>query len=151
MMNRNITNLGMVQLIWIPRCKLISICWGLRTRFLSDRRPAIFSGVLLCGVDEMIWHDALFPQVWASDNTDAIARLLYSMDHPISIQPFLWELMCQLHKSLDGPRMTPLELVVSVAMMGNLGYELDLTSLSDEEKTEIANQVNLYKELVQSS
>ena len=32
-------------------------------------------------------------------------------------------------------------------MMGNLGYELDLTSLSDEEKGEIANQVNLYKEL----
>ena len=32
-------------------------------------------------------------------------------------------------------------------MMGNLGYELDLTSLSDEEKAAIANQVNLYKEL----
>ena len=32
-------------------------------------------------------------------------------------------------------------------MMGNLGYELDLTSLSYEEKSEIANQVNLYKEL----
>lgn len=32
-------------------------------------------------------------------------------------------------------------------MMGNLGYELDLTNLSDEEKATIANQVNLYKEL----
>ena len=44
-------------------------------------------------------------------------------------------------------RMTPLETRGHVAMMGNLGYELDLTSLSDEEKAEIANQVNLYKEL----
>ena len=44
-------------------------------------------------------------------------------------------------------RMTPLETRGHVAMMGNLGYELDLTSLSDEEKDEIANQVNLYKEL----
>ena len=44
-------------------------------------------------------------------------------------------------------RMTPLETRGHVAMMGNLGYELDLTSLSDEEKATIANQVNLYKEL----
>ncbi|CIV87807.1 alpha-galactosidase [Streptococcus pneumoniae] len=44
-------------------------------------------------------------------------------------------------------RMTPLETRGHVAMMGNLGYELDLTNLSDEEKATIANQVNLYKEL----
>ena len=44
-------------------------------------------------------------------------------------------------------RMTLLETRGHVAMMGNLGYELDLTSLSDEEKATIANQVNLYKEL----
>lgn len=44
-------------------------------------------------------------------------------------------------------RMTPLETRGLVAMMGNLGYELDLTNLSDEEKATIANQVNLYKEL----
>ncbi len=44
-------------------------------------------------------------------------------------------------------RTTPLETRGHVAMMGNLGYELDLTSLSDEEKATIANQVNLYKEL----
>lgn len=43
--------------------------------------------------------------------------------------------------------MTPLETRGHVAMMGNLGYELDLTNLSDEEKATIANQVNLYKEL----
>lgn len=30
-------------------------------------------------------------------------------------------------------RMTPLETRGLVAMMGNLGYELDLTNLSDEE------------------
>ena len=36
---------------------------------------------------------------------------------------------------------------MELGVMGNMGYELDLTSLSDEEKAEIANQVNLYKEL----
>ncbi|SUO08530.1 alpha-galactosidase [Streptococcus pneumoniae] len=88
-----------------------------------------------------------FPQVWASDNTDAIARLpiqygssyLYptiSMGAHVSAVP-----------NHQMGRMTPLETRGLVAMMGNLGYELDLTNLSDEEKATIANQVNLYKEL----
>lgn len=86
-----------------------------------------------------------FPQVWASDNTDAIARLpiqygssyLYptiSMGAHVSAVP-----------NHQMGRMTPLETRGLVAMMGNLGYELDLTNLSDEEKATIANQVNLYK------
>ena len=88
-----------------------------------------------------------FTQVWASDNTDSIARLpiqygssyLYptiSMGAHVSAVP-----------NHQMGRMTPLETRGHVAMMGNLGYELDLTSLSDDEKAELANQVNLYKEL----
>ena len=36
-----------------------------------------------------------FPQVWASDNTDAIARLPIQYGSAISIQPFLWGLTYQ--------------------------------------------------------
>lgn len=88
-----------------------------------------------------------FPQVWASDNTDAIARLpiqygssyLYptiSMGSHVSAVP-----------NHQMGRITPLETRGHVAMMGNLGYELDLTSLEDELKEEIADQVRFYKEL----
>ena len=38
-------------------------------------------------------------------------------------------------------RMTPLETRGHVAMMGNLGYELDLTSLPQEELDRITAQV----------
>ena len=86
-----------------------------------------------------------FPQVWASDNTDAIARLpiqygssyLYptiSMGAHVSAVP-----------NHQMGRMTPLETRGHVAMMGNLGYELDLTSLPQEELDRIAAQVTHYK------
>ena len=44
-------------------------------------------------------------------------------------------------------RTTPLETRGDVAMMGNLGYELDLTSLTQEEKDGIAAQIALYKDI----
>ena len=88
-----------------------------------------------------------FPQVWASDNTDAIARLpiqygssyLYptiSMGAHVSAVP-----------NHQMERTTPLETRGDVAMMGNLGYELDLTSLTQEEKDVIAGQIAHYKDI----
>jgi alpha-galactosidase agaN len=88
-----------------------------------------------------------FPQVWASDNTDAIARLpiqygssyLYptiSMGAHVSAVP-----------NHQMGRITPLETRGDVAMMGNLGYELDLTSLTQEEKDVIAAQIAHYKDI----
>lgn len=88
-----------------------------------------------------------FPQVWASDNTDAIARLpiqygssyLYptiSMGAHVSAVP-----------NHQMGRTTPLETRGDVAMMGNLGYELDLTSLTQEEKDVIAAQITHYKDI----
>ena len=88
-----------------------------------------------------------FPQVWASDNTDAIARLpiqygssyLYptiSMGAHVSAVP-----------NHQMGRTTPLDTRGHVAMMGNLGYELDLTSLSQEEKDAIAEQIAHYKDI----
>ena len=88
-----------------------------------------------------------FPQVWASDNTDAIARLpiqygssyLYptiSMGAHVSAVP-----------NHQMGRTTPLETRGNVAMMGNLGYELDLTGLTQEEKDGIAAQIALYKDI----
>lgn len=88
-----------------------------------------------------------FPQVWASDNTDAIARLpiqygssyLYptiSMGAHVSAVP-----------NHQMGRTTPLETRGNVAMMGNLGYELDLTSLTQKEKDGIAAQITHYKDI----
>ena len=44
-------------------------------------------------------------------------------------------------------RTTPIETRGNVAMMGNLGYELDLTSLPESDKEVIATQVSHYKDI----
>lgn len=88
-----------------------------------------------------------FPQVWTSDNTDAIARL------PIQYgSSYLYPTISMGAHVSDSPnqqmgRITPLETRGNVAMMGNLGYELDLTSLTQEEKDGIAAQIAHYKDI----
>lgn len=89
------------------------------------------------------------PQVWTSDNTDAIDRLYIqygtSLVYPIN--------MMGAHVSISpneqNGRITPLNTRFAVAMSGDLGYELDLTKLTDEEKDEIRQQVEEYKKLRQ--
>ena len=149
-MNRNITNLGNGSVYLETQMQSHQYMLGLYelVSYLTEKHSHIlFESCSGGGGRNDLGMMRYFPQVWASDNTDAIARLpiqygssyLYptiSMGAHVSAVP-----------NHQMGRMTPLETRGHVAMMGNLGYELDLTSLSDEEKAEIANQVNLYKEL----
>lgn len=85
------------------------------------------------------------PQTWTSDNTDAVARLeiqtgtslvmpVSSMGSHVSAVP---------NHQVD--RYTSLEMRGDVAMSGNLGYELDVTTLSVEEQNEVKSQIEFYK------
>lgn len=87
------------------------------------------------------------PQTWTSDNTDAIERLKIqygtSFVYPVSTMG--------AHVS-DVPnhqvgRITSLVTRGDVAMSGNFGYEMDLTSFSDEEKVIVKQQVAQYKKI----
>ncbi|NTV77716.1 MAG: alpha-galactosidase [Clostridiales bacterium] len=85
------------------------------------------------------------PQIWASDNTDAICRAKiqqgYSYGYPASC--FSAHVSgCPNHQTL---RMTPLDTRFQVACFGLLGYECNLPELSKEEQTKIGEQVALYK------
>ena len=149
-MNRNITNLGNGSAYLETQMQSHQYMLGLYelVSYLTEKHSHIlFESCSGGGGRNDLGMMRYFPQVWASDNTDAIARLpiqygssyLYptiSMGAHVSAVP-----------NHQMGRMTPLKTRGHVAMMGNLGYELDLTSLSDDEKAEIANQVNLYKEL----
>lgn len=85
------------------------------------------------------------PQTWASDNTDAICRskIQYatSLMYP-SLVVGAHVSVCPNHQV---GRITPLDSRFNIAMCGNLGYELDLTLLSEQEKLEIKKQVEFYK------
>ena len=88
-----------------------------------------------------------FPQVWASDNTDAIARLTIQYGSSYLYPTISMGAHVSAVPNHQMERTTPLETRGDVAMMGNLGYELDLTSLTQEEKESIAAQIAHYKDI----
>lgn len=86
------------------------------------------------------------PQIWASDNTDAIARVKiqtgYSYGYPMSvIGAHVSD--CPNHQTL---RNTPIETRFNVAAFGLLGYECHIGELSKEDKEKIKMQIAFYKE-----
>ncbi|KAF1301987.1 alpha-galactosidase [Candidatus Enterococcus willemsii] len=85
------------------------------------------------------------PQTWTSDNTDAVARLKIqygtSLTYPISS---MGAHVSAVPNHQTG-RNTSLEIRSNAAMSGVFGYELDLTQLTSNEKTEIKEQVAFYK------
>ncbi|MFP4661186.1 MAG: alpha-galactosidase [Halanaerobiales bacterium] len=87
------------------------------------------------------------PQTWTSDDTDAVERLKIqygtSVVYPLSS---MGAHVSAIPNHQVG-RITPLKTRGDVAMFGNFGYELDITELSDEEKEQIKEQVNYYKEV----
>lgn len=88
-----------------------------------------------------------FPQVWASDNTDAIARLPIQYGSSYLYPTIAMGAHVSAVPNHQVARSTSLETRGHVAMMGNLGYELDLTSLSLEEKRAIKEQIACYKDI----
>jgi len=89
------------------------------------------------------------PQTWTSDNTDAVSRLKIqygtSLVYPIvTIGAHVSAVPNhQVHRSPS------LEMRGDVAMSGNLGYELDLTKLTEDEKEIVKKQISHYKEIRQ--
>ena len=85
------------------------------------------------------------PQIWCSDNTDAIDRLRIqygtSFGYPVSV---VGSHVSAVPNHQTG-RKTPLHTRGVVAMSGTFGYELNLMKLSEDEKQEIREQIAEYK------
>lgn len=84
------------------------------------------------------------PQIWCSDDTDAIERLSIqegtAMIYPLSTMG--------AHVS-DCPnhtvgRSTPFETRGYVALAGTFGYELDVTKIPEEDRKQIPDQIQMY-------
>lgn len=84
------------------------------------------------------------PQIWCSDNTDAIERLRIqegtAMIYPLStIGAHVSD--CPNHTN---GRVTPFETRGLVALSGTFGYELDVTRIPETDREQIPKQVALY-------
>ena len=93
------------------------------------------------------------PQIWCSDNTDAIERLEIqrgtAMVYPLSTMGAHVS-DCPNHTT---GRVTPFKTRGHVALAGTFGYELDVTKISKEDRDMIPDQVAMYHQyakLVQS-
>ena len=86
-----------------------------------------------------------FPQIWCSDDTDAIERLKIqygtSFGYPVRT---MGSHVSAVPNHQTG-RTTPLNTRAIVAMSGSFGYELDPGKLSDGEKEEIRKQILTFR------
>lgn len=86
------------------------------------------------------------PQIWLSDDTDAIERVKIqygsSFGYPVSTMGA----HVSVAPNQQTGKNTPLHTRGIVAMSGTFGYEMDLNLLSEEEKEEVRQQIRTFKE-----
>ena len=87
------------------------------------------------------------PQVWTSDNTDAICRLKIQYGTFLAYPAITMASHVSAVPNHQIGRVTPFQTRGYVAMSGNLGYELDLTKMPERDKLLVKQQVSLYKEI----
>ena len=113
---------------------------------LTQRFPGIlFEGCASGGNRFDLGILSYFPQIWASDDTDAIARVEiqegYSYGYPPScIGAHISS--CPNHQTL---RDTPLDTRLNVAAFGLLGYEYDLRDIPPGKRKKLKDQIDVYK------
>ena len=91
------------------------------------------------------------PQIWCSDNTDAIDRLRIQYGTSFGYPASCVGSHVSICPNEQNGRVTPLATRGITAMSGTFGYELNPEVLSEEEKDEIRAQIrkrNEYAELI---
>ncbi len=147
-MNRQLTDLGSAFLEKDRQGELMHR-YVLAVYALQERLLAEFPELLLenCSGGGARFDPGMLyysPQIWCSDDTDAIERLAIqegtALLYPLSA--------IGAHVS-DCPnhtvgRITPFATRGHVALAGTFGYELDITAIGEEERKMIPEQVALY-------
>lgn len=87
------------------------------------------------------------PQIWCSDNTDAIDRLKIQYGTSFAYPPSSMGAHVSVCPNHQTGRTTPFETRAVVASAGTFGYELDLMKMSDEEKALAKAQIQDYKSI----
>jgi len=86
------------------------------------------------------------PQVWASDCTDPVERLKIQLGLSYLYPQSTMGAHVTASPSAQTLRDTPLSTRFNVAALGLLGYELDPTDLTREERRRIREQIAFYKQ-----
>lgn len=87
------------------------------------------------------------PQIWASDDSDAIDRLSIQYGTSLVYPQSMMTSHVSVSPNEQNGRITPFNTRGVVAMWGDLGYELDLTKMSKEDCQAVKEQVAEYKKI----
>ncbi len=86
------------------------------------------------------------PQVWTSDNSDAVERLRIQYGTSLVYPMSAVSAHVSASPNHQTEHVTPFDSRFTVAMTGSFGYELDPTALSPEEQQKVRETAELYKE-----
>lgn len=150
-MNRNITDAGSASLPPERQGEFyhryILGVYELMGRLTEDFSNILFEGCAGGGGRFDFGILYYMPQIWTSDDTDAIERLKIqygtSLVYPLSAMTAHVS-ACPNHQT---KRITPFKTRGDVAQVCNFGYELNVAKLSEEETAQIKEQVALHREL----
>lgn len=87
------------------------------------------------------------PQIWTSDDTDAIERLKIQYGTSLVYPPSAMTAHVSACPNHQTSRTTYFKTRGDVAQMCNFGYELDIAKLDKSEKIQIKEQIALHKRL----
>ena len=149
--NRNITELGSEKLP-SERQQELAHRYVLGIYEVLERITTAFPDVLFEGCSGgggrfdagMLYY---FPQYWTSDDTDAVERMYIQYGTSMTMPTATMGAHISAVPNHQLGRTTPLETRGNVAMAGQLGYELDLNTLSDEEIEIVKAQIEKYKKI----
>lgn len=142
-MNRNITDVGSTELSH----RYILGVYELMRRLITDFSNVLFEGCAGGGGRFDFGILYYMPQIWTSDDTDAMERLKIqygtSLVYPTSAMTAHVS-ACPNHQT---NRTTPFKTRGDVAQICNFGYELDVAKLTDSEKAEIKTQIAQHRQI----
>ncbi|MGM0524095.1 MAG: alpha-galactosidase [Bacillota bacterium] len=87
------------------------------------------------------------PQAWTSDDTDALERVKIQYGTSLVYPASMMGAHVSAVPNHQTGRITPLDTRGVVSFSGMLGYELDPSQLTNEEKTIIREQISTYKNI----
>lgn len=90
---------------------------------------------------------AYMPQIWTSDNSDAVARLKIQYSTSMCYPVYSISSHVTASPNHQCGRITSLKTRGDVAYIGTFGYELDITKADDKEFEEIKRQIEFEKRL----
>lgn len=85
------------------------------------------------------------PQIWTSDDTDAVERLDIQYGTTICYPPSSMGAHVSEVPNQQVKRTTPIKMRAAVAMQGTFGYELDPAKFTDEEREAVREQCKEFR------